>query len=212
MATYRYPLFAREGMPYLGVAVALALGLHWYSWKLAILAWMACLWLVFVFRDPPRIIPSIPLAIVSPVDGKILRVTPVKDHHLERTALRISIRMRWFDVYSLRSPTEGKVVKTWFSRDAGKGRPSTSLWIQTDEKDDVVTTIAGGFWRWKPKCLTQSGERVGQGQRCGFMHFGSNVDVFLPDSSTADVEVGDLVISGESIVAHLRAGAQAAGD
>lgn len=206
MATYRYPLFAREGRPYLAVAVGVALTLHLVSWKLAVPAWLACVWLVFVFRDPPRTIPSVPLAIVSPVDGKVLSVTQTRDTYLQREAQRISIVMRWYDVYSLRSPTEGKVVKAWFSAADGESKARASLWIQTDETDDVVTSISGGFWWWKPRCQTQSGERVGQGQRCGFMHFGSRVEVLLPESSIAEVKPGDPVVSGESIIAHLHHG------
>lgn len=203
MATYRYPLFAREGRPYLALAVGVALTLHLVSWKLAVPAWLACVWLVFVFRDPPRTIPSAPLAIVSPVDGKVLSVTQTRDTYLQREAQRIAIVMRWYDVYSLRSPTEGKVVKAWFSAADGESKARASLWIQTDETDDVVTSISGGFWWWKPRCQIQSGERVGQGQRCGFMHFGSRVEVLLPESSIAEVKPGDLVVSGESIIAHL---------
>ncbi len=184
----------------------MALLLHLFSWKLALPVWLACAWVVFVFRDPPRRVPSVPLAIVSPVDGKVLSVSQTRDDRLQREALRIAITMRWFDVYSLRSPTEGKVMKTWFSAADGRNKASASLWIQTDETDDVVTSISGGFWWWKPRCEVHSGERVGQGQRCGFMDFGSEVEILLPESSIAEVEPGDLVVSGESIIAHLQAG------
>ena len=203
MATYRYPLIAREGWLYLGAAVCLALVLHLFSWKLAVPAWLAVAWLLIVFRDPPRKIPSKPLGIISPVDGKVLTVEQTEDSYLKRRALRIVIKMRWFDVYSLRSPTEGKVADTWFSAVHKRHTASATLWIQTDEKDDVVTSILGGFWLWKPTCQTQSGERVGQGQRCGFMRFGSKVELMLPQSAVARVEPGDVVTSGESIIANL---------
>ncbi len=210
MATYRYPLFAREGWPILAVTVSVALLLHLFSWKLALPVWLTCAWVIFVFRDPPRRVPSVPLAIVSPVDGKVLSVTRTRDDRLQREALKIAITMRWFDVYSLRSPTEGKVIKTWFSGADGKNKASASLWIQTDEMDDVVASISGGFWWWKPRCEVHSGERVGQGQRCGFMDFGSEVEVLLPESSTAEVKTGDLIVSGESIIAHLHGGSKTA--
>ena len=168
--------------------------------------WLACAWVIFVFRDPPRSVPSVPLAIVSPVDGKVVSVGRTRDDRLQRESLRIAITMRWFNVYSLRSPTEGKVMKTWFSAADGKIKASASLWIQTDETDDVVTTISGGFWWWKPRCEVHSGERVGQGQRCGFMDFGSEVEILLPESSIPEVKAGDLLLSGESIIAHLHGG------
>lgn len=203
MGTYRYPFIAREGWLYLAVTICLALILHLFSWKLAVPAWLAMVWLVIVFRDPPRTIPSTPLGIISPVDGKVLSVEPTYDTYLKRQALRIVIRMRWFDVFSLRSPTEGKVADTWFPGADQKHDASAILWIQTDEKDDVVTAILGGFWLWKPACETRSGERVGQGQRCGFMRFGSKVEVMLPKSAVVRAKPGDTVASGESVIANL---------
>jgi len=203
MATYRYPFIAREGWLYLGVTICLALVLHLFSWELAVPAWLAIVWLLIVFRDPPRTIPATPLGIISPVDGKVLTVEQTYDTYLKREALRIVITMRWFDVYSLRSPIEGKVADTWFRGAAQEQNASAILWIQTDEKDDVVTTILGGFWMWKPACETQSGERVGQGQRCGFMRFGRKVELMLPRSAVARVKPGDVVTSGESVIANL---------
>lgn len=203
MGVYRYPFIAREGWLYLGVTIGLAVISYFVSWLLAVPALLAMLWLVIVFRDPPRTIPSNPLAIVSPIDGKVLRIDQSYDAYTKRRALRIVIKMRWFDVYSLRSPTEGKIVKAWHP-DTRKGNiPSAIFWIQTDEKDDVVTSILGGFWLWKPACETQSGERVGQGQRCGFMRFGNKVELMLPKSARTRVKTGDKVVSGESILASL---------
>ncbi len=203
MATYRYPVIAREGWSYIALTVCLALVLHLFSWKLALPAWLATAWLLLVFRDPPRDIPARPLGILSPVDGKVLSVEQANDPYLKREALRIVISMRWFDVYSLRSPTEGKVVETWLPGSDSKSDASAILWIQTDEKDDVVTSILGGFWLWKPMCETRSGERVGQGARCGFMRFGSKVELMLPKLAVATVKPGDVVTSGESVIANL---------
>jgi phosphatidylserine decarboxylase len=204
MGVYRYPFIAREGWFYLGVTIGFAVILYFFYWILAVPALLAIVWLVIVFRDPPRTIPSNPLAIVSPVDGKVLSVDQVYDAYTKRRALRIIIKMRWFDVYSLRSPTEGKIVKAWHPDTGNKeNSPIAVLWIQTDEKDNVVTSILGGFWLWKPVCETQSGERVGQGQRCGFMRFGNKVELMLPNSAIAKVKTSDKVVSGESVVANL---------
>ena len=48
-----------------------------------------------------------------------------------------------------------------------------------------------------------SGERVGQGQRCGYFYFGGVIDVFLPLESKVQVEVGQYVQSGSSVLAQL---------
>ena len=48
-----------------------------------------------------------------------------------------------------------------------------------------------------------SGERVGQGQRCGYISFGGVVDLFLPMESKILVEVGQYVDSGSTVIAQL---------
>jgi len=76
-------------------------------------------------------------------------------------------------------------------------------WIQSDEKDDLVLVIEVNSRMPRPKCYVQSGERIGQGQRCGFIRFGSRVDVLIPVTSRISVSVGDDVLAGSDIIATL---------
>ena len=80
---------------------------------------------------------------------------------------------------------------------------SYAQWIQSDEKDDVLLIIETSRRSSRPKCYVQSGERIGQGQRCGFIRFGSQVDVLVPVSSRVSVSVGDDVLAGSDIIATL---------
>jgi phosphatidylserine decarboxylase len=48
-----------------------------------------------------------------------------------------------------------------------------------------------------------SGERVGQGQRCGYFYFGGVVDVFMPIQSKVQVEVGQYVEYGSTVLAQI---------
>jgi phosphatidylserine decarboxylase len=192
---------APEAWPMIGAALGLAL-----LTSLAVgLAWAAPLWvltgsLVFLYRDPPRSVPSAPLAVVSPVDAWVTAVEQAHDDLLSRGALRISLRMVPWGVLSLRSPTEGKVIDERCIR-AGAGARCL-VWVQSDEGDDLVVQIAGDAWRrlW---CYVQSGERVGQGQRCGFLRLAAEVQVFLPASSRPEVSTGERVTAGSSVLATL---------
>jgi phosphatidylserine decarboxylase len=47
------------------------------------------------------------------------------------------------------------------------------------------------------------GDRVGQGQRCGFIHLGGQVDLYLPESSRTLVTAGDWVRGGADVIAKL---------
>ena len=44
---------------------------------------------------------------------------------------------------------------------------------------------------------------AGQGQRCGFVHLGSRVDVYLPANSKVKVSLGDRVVGGADLIALL---------
>jgi phosphatidylserine decarboxylase len=111
--------------------------------------------------------------------------------------------MYWYNVYSLRSPIEGKIIQRWVISKQKKSLYNSVLWVQSDEEDNVVYAIGGGFSIWRPQCEVQSGERVGQGQRCGFMLFGCYTEVLLPITVRCEVKVGDKVLSGSSVIAML---------
>lgn len=76
-------------------------------------------------------------------------------------------------------------------------------WIQSDEGDDVVMVMEASRLVPRPRCYAHSGERIGQGQRCGFLRFGSQVDVLLSGSSRIEVTVGDYVNGGSGIIGTL---------
>ena len=94
MSVYPHPVIAREGWPFLIVAFVIALALSLASWwALAALAWLAFLFILQFFRDPPRHVPTQPNAVLSPADGRVVRVGNARDPYLDRDALVISVFM-----------------------------------------------------------------------------------------------------------------------
>ncbi len=212
MPTNSYPLIAREGWPLIAMLVMLYLVLQFLHYDLVITTLLlATIFLVvFLHRDPERRIPAQPLAIVSPVYGVIASVTEVSDPYLERKAKCIRIEMRPWDIFSLRSPIEGKVMNQWSRSDTSDSLMQTSyaFWNQSDESDDVVTSIHLRKPKWRYRFYMQSGHRLGQGQRCGFIYFGSAVEVLVPADVKLQVDTGQCVRSGEStlaVIIHSRA-------
>lgn len=202
MAVYHHSLIAKEGWTLLVVLFVVSVLTSFFYFLLAIPLWLFFLFVLFVFRDPHRVIPAKPLAIVSPVQGLVSSVDTFHDTFLNRDSIKITIKMRWYDVFSLRSPMEGQIKQSWLYDEQSKNN-KVVFWIQSDEQDDVVCTISGGFLWWKPDCKVNMGERVGQGQRCGFMRFGTVVEVLLPTSTHIVVVKGDRITSGETIIANL---------
>ena len=68
---------------------------------------------------------------------------------------------------------------------------------------DVTVVQVAGLVARRILCYKQPGDRVGQGERFGFIRYGSRVDVYLAPNSTVDVTIGDKVKSGRDIIAHL---------
>ena len=107
---YPHPIIAREGWPFLAIGVVLALALSYFGfWIFAVVAWLAVVFVVQFFRDPPRAVPAQPNAVLSPADGRVMSVEQARDPYLERDALKISVFMNVFNVHSNRSPVDGVV-------------------------------------------------------------------------------------------------------
>jgi len=158
------------------------------------------LFLIFMYRDPERVIPAEPLGIVSPIDGIVDRVRDCHSEMLDEPTKCVRIRVNYFGVYSSRSPIEGKVLKQTIKKNKKSVRFFN--WVQTDEGDNILWEVKSLGLGWI-SFYVQAGERVGQGQRCGFLPFFAKVDVYLPNNVTLMVKEGDRVVAGESVLAKL---------
>lgn len=216
MLAYRYPLIAREGWLWIAVLFSTASVAQIFFREVSIPLWILTLLLIFLFRDPHREIPALPLGVVCPVDGRVIAIEKVFDDYLDRTAICISVKMNITSVYSVHSPMEGKIIKQWMDENRKIRSPVSekshftttdtstfAQWIQSDEEDDVVMVMEASKLAPHPHCYAHSGERIGQGQRCGFLRFGSKVDVLLPESTRINVSVGDKIYGGSHILATL---------
>lgn len=161
--------------------------------------------LLFVFRDPVRLIPAAPLGVVSPVDGTVIDVATVEDGLLEGTAHCIRIRVNWRGAYTARCPVEGKVME--LHREARPGGAhlvsAGGLWIRTDENEDIVLQFRRNRFGIPPRAFLQYGERVGQGERCAWLRLTREAEVQLPGSGRVLVEPGEEVSAGSSVLARL---------
>ena len=201
----KHTFIAREGRPYILLSLA-AVGLVWFYFGLieSLPLWPLPFIAIFLFRDRVRTIPSEPLAVVSPVDAEVIEVATVRDGFLDRDAIKVVLSMGLTDMYSIRSPIEGKVINQWLvdRHFVVEDAPRFAQWIQTDENDDILMAIYTRLIPRRPRCYVQAGERVGQGQRCGFMNFGARLEVYVPVDSRIEVTVGQQVRAGESVIAH----------
>ena len=213
-ARYPHPVIAREGWPFLAIALALSLGMNFslgLAWALPF--WLATLFILQFFRDPAREIPDDLQAVLAPADGRIVAVEKARDPYLGREALKISVFMNVFNVHSNRSPVDGTVRQRWYHAGsflnaaldkASLENERNALWLQTRDGQDVTCVQVAGLIARRILCYVDQGAELERGQRYGFIRFGSRVDVYLPPDAEAKAALGDRVYATESVLARLK--------
>ena len=204
------PIIAREGWLILFTTVSIAIIVTVYAGWWSIPFWIFAIFALQFFRDPVRVPPADADAVISPADGRIVCVEKVRDPHLERDALKISVFMNVFNVHSNKSPVDGEIKNRWYTAGsfvnadfdkASLENERNALWIATARGDVLCVQIAGLIAR-RILCYVGTGDRLVRGQRYGFIRFGSRVDVYLPTHARAEVSIGQKVSGGRTILAR----------
>ena len=211
---YPHPIIAREGWPFIAIALVIAIGLSLTTWwLLAAIAWIAFVFVLQFFRDPPRNVPGQPNAVLAPADGRIVRIGPARDPYVNRDALMISVFMNVFNVHSNRSPVDATVADAWYHpgkfvnasfEKASSDNERNALRLVTDNGTEVVCVQIAGLIARRILCYVKRGDKLARGQRYGFIRFGSRVDLYLPADAVPRASVGDKVHATETVVAELR--------
>ena len=210
---YPHPIIAREGWPFIALALVVATAVHAVAgWTWALFFWILVVFMIQFFRDPPRVIPSDLSAVISPADGRVVSVERTRDPYLDRDALKISVFMNVFNAHSNRSPVDGEVRNTWYHAgsffNAALAKSSlenerSALWIRMSDGADVTCVQVAGLVARRILCYAKTGQMLTRGQRFGFIRFGSRVDLYLPTNATPRAVVGDKVYATESVLAVL---------
>jgi phosphatidylserine decarboxylase len=204
---------AREGWPFLAAAAAVSLLVMYLAGWWSIPFWLATLFILQFFRDPPREVPADPSAVVSPADGRVVEVSRSEDPYLRREALKVSVFMNVFNVHSNRAPADGVVKERWYFGgaflNAALDKASihnerNALWIQRDDGRDLTCVQVAGLIARRILCYVEPGARLERGQRFGFIRFGSRVDLYLPPDAEVKAAIGEKVYAAESVLAWLK--------
>src|SRR5690606_5779506 len=174
--------------------------------------WLLAVFVIQFFRDPPRVVPQVAGAVLSPADGRIVAVERTRDPYAERDALKISVFMNVFNVHSNRSPVDGRITLLQYfpgkfvNADLDKAsleNERNALVIQTAEGHTVTSVQVAGLVARRILCYVRTGETLARGQRYGFIRFGSRVDVYLPPDAQPRVAIADKVSATSTILADL---------
>jgi phosphatidylserine decarboxylase len=156
---------------------------------------------LWFFRDPEREIATGPGVVVSPADGRVIKVGDCQ----------ISIFMNVFNVHVARSPVAARIrsaahtpgrFMAAFKDEASEHNERTTLELDSRGGRVRVVLVAGLVAR-RIVCWVAEGQELEAGERLGIIRFGSRVDLVLPEGSVPSVRVGERVWGGESAIAHL---------
>ena len=171
--------------------------------SIGLLFFLAALGVGWFFRNPKRSVPEGDQWIVSPADGRVLRISRSPDG--EQT---ISIFMSVLNVHVNRSPIRGRLrnleyrrgrFKAAYHDDAPRLNEQNILTIAGDGIEVVLRQVAGLIAR-RVVCWKKPGDSVARGEPIGLIRFGSRVDLILPKEIQITVEEGDRVRGGASIL------------
>lgn len=216
MNHYPHPILAREGWPFIGLAVVLTL-LATMLWGgvAAIPFYIVLVFVLQFFRDPPRPVPDQANAVLSPADGRIVKIEKVRDPYADRDALLISVFMNVFNVHSNRASVDGVVRAVQYfpglfvNADLDKAsseneRNAVVIDATVNGQQHVVTLVqVAGLIARRILCYVHPSDVLAKGERYGFIRFGSRVDVYLPLSAIPQVAPGDKVSATTTVLATL---------
>ena len=172
------------------------------------------LFVAFFFRDPDRVTPGGPMALVSPADVVGIDSLP-GFQHIDGPAVKISIFMSVFNVHVNRTPASGVVdyVKhnpgeffKAFEPKASEKNEQTEIGMTTTSGHKIVFKQIAGIIARRIVCDINDNDTLVAGERMGLIRFGSRADLIFPQSSVVNVKMGDKVVGGETIMGFLPEG------
>ena len=208
-----FPL-ARPGFIYIFLAWIVTGLLFFMGWTIAgVVALFLALFICWFFRDPDRVIPREPEALVSPADGRVIKVETVIDNeYVNDTCTRVSIFMNVFNVHVNRVPFTGTVERSIYSPGkffnasldkASKDNERNALVITTDRGVRYGVVQIAGLVARRIVCDVKEGDTLVRGVRYGMICFGSRLDLYLPTDTRISVKVGEKVSAGSSTLGYL---------
>lgn len=188
------------------------IALKWLRLLLQIGLFIFLVLILQFFRNPSRPPLALSNAVVAPVDGKVVIIEEVEEpEYFKGKRLQVSIFMSPLNVHVTRYPVSGKVVFSkyhpgkylvaWHPKSSTLNERTTIVVNNPTFGDVLYRQIAGAVARRIVNYAKVDDDAV-QGTDAGFIKFGSRVDVFLPPNTPVDVEIGQKVKGGVTLISN----------
>jgi phosphatidylserine decarboxylase len=207
-------IIAHEGYPFIIVSFVITiilafLGILWLFGLLVLITFF----IVWFFRNPERHFLEEEKVVISPADGKVIKMEDVEMNGVIAGRLKkISIFMNIFSVHVNRAPYAGKIAAInyhegkFFSANLDKAsldNERNDINIRTESGCSIWAVQIAGLIARRIVCWVKAGDTVKKGERIGLIRFGSRVDVYLPEDSRLAVKIGEKVRAGETPLGYL---------
>ena len=165
-------------------------------WVLVVLMLLFWFFIVAFFREPRRVKIHDADLVFSPCDGRVVVTEPVHEN----------VHMNWLPVggvveYFKYHP--GRFLVAWHPKSSTENERTTTV-VRLDDGRHVLFRQIAGLIARRIVSYMKVGERVKQNDVCGFIKFGSRIDVLLPKDSEVLVEIGDPVVGSQTPIARLK--------
>jgi phosphatidylserine decarboxylase len=204
---------AKEGLPFIIPSLVLSILSLLAGWWVLfglfiILASAFC----FFFRDPIRRSPQNLRALLSPADGKVVKIQNVEPcPGFSSRVTIISIFLSLLDVHITRAPISGVVKELEYKpgkyfkafKDEASLENEHNLIFLEGEKAGILVKQIVGFAARRIKCFVRKNDMVTRGQKIGMMYFGSRVDLHLPQEIRVKVRLNQKVKAGITEIAEV---------
>ncbi len=208
-------IIASEGYPFIvfSLVVTVFIALLGWNWWLIILFSLITFFIIWFFRNPERYFQDQEKVLISPADGKVIKIENVEvDGTISGRFRKISIFMNVFNVHVNRAPYGGKIETInyhegkFFSANLDKAsleNERNEVMIRTEDGRTIWMVQIAGLIARRIVCWVNSGANIKKGERFGLIRFGSRVDVYLPEDSKISAKSGDKVKAGQTLLGYL---------
>jgi len=186
-----------------------------FKWLIYILSFALFVIILQFFRSPTINILTNEKQVLCPADGKVVVIEEVEEtEFLQDKRIQISVFMSPINVHINRNPIagvvkyfryhKGKYLVAWHPKSSTENE-RTTIAIENSKGTVVLFRQIAGALARRIVWYVKEGDVVEQGQQFGFIKFGSRVDVFLPLGTKINVNIGEVVKGGQTVLAELKA-------
>jgi len=169
--------------------------------------------IVRFFRDPEFPVSKNGNQIIAPADGKVVVIEETDEsEYLKEKRIQVSIFMSPLNVHVNRSPIAGEIsyykyhpgkfLVAWHPK-SSTDNERTSIGLKLPSGVEIMMRQVAGAVARRICFYSKIGDKVDQGDKFGFIRFGSRIDLYLPLDAKIKVNINDISYGGKTVIAEL---------